>query len=196
MFSVVYDQDNRNIHLAQAANCGANVVEIGSGPNAVPSIAGCGSAPTSTTTTVKPTSTKTSNKPTSTKTSTKPTSSASGATTATTASGTTTVPTYSATTSPTSYPPSYPSGNGTVSTICSTSVYTNPSGQISTQTFSQYTTYYPGTQTAPGSTGTGYPAPPPPSGTSVPAPITGSAGKIASSMVAIFAAAVAAVMML
>ncbi|KAK3402342.1 aspartic peptidase domain-containing protein [Sordaria brevicollis] len=32
---VVYDQDNRNLHLAQAANCGEEIVEIGSGVNAV-----------------------------------------------------------------------------------------------------------------------------------------------------------------
>ncbi|KAM7208284.1 Aspartic peptidase domain containing protein [Naviculisporaceae sp. PSN 640] len=34
---VVYDQDNRELHLAQAANCGTNIVPIGSGPDAVPS---------------------------------------------------------------------------------------------------------------------------------------------------------------
>ncbi|KAK3304875.1 aspartic peptidase domain-containing protein [Chaetomium strumarium] len=38
---VVYDWDNRNIHLAQSADCGTNLVPIGSGPNAVPSIAVC-----------------------------------------------------------------------------------------------------------------------------------------------------------
>lgn len=37
---VVYDQDNRNLHLAQAANCGTNVVAIGSGSGAVPSVTG------------------------------------------------------------------------------------------------------------------------------------------------------------
>jgi hypothetical protein len=37
---VVYDQDNRNLHLAQAANCGEQIVEIGSGANAVPSSTG------------------------------------------------------------------------------------------------------------------------------------------------------------
>jgi hypothetical protein len=40
---VVYDQDNREIHLAQADNCGSNLVPIGAGVNAVPSIkGGCG----------------------------------------------------------------------------------------------------------------------------------------------------------
>ncbi|KAH8887161.1 acid protease, partial [Thozetella sp. PMI_491] len=37
---VVFDQDQQNIHLAQAANCGTNLVAIGTGPNAVPSIVG------------------------------------------------------------------------------------------------------------------------------------------------------------
>lgn len=37
---VVYDQDNDNIHLAQAANCGSNLVEIDSGSDAVPSVTG------------------------------------------------------------------------------------------------------------------------------------------------------------
>ncbi|KAK4210786.1 aspartic peptidase domain-containing protein [Rhypophila decipiens] len=34
---VVYDQDNRELHIAQAANCGTNIVSIGSGTDAVPS---------------------------------------------------------------------------------------------------------------------------------------------------------------
>ncbi|KAK4458151.1 putative aspartic-type endopeptidase opsB [Cladorrhinum samala] len=34
---VVFDQDNRNLHIAQAANCGTNLVAIGSGVDAVPS---------------------------------------------------------------------------------------------------------------------------------------------------------------
>jgi len=37
---VIYDQDNRNLLLANSANCGTNVVPIGSGPDAVPSITG------------------------------------------------------------------------------------------------------------------------------------------------------------
>ncbi|TLD09648.1 hypothetical protein PspLS_11746 [Pyricularia sp. CBS 133598] len=37
---VVYDQENRNLHLAQAANCGGgDIVSIGQGSNAVPSSA-------------------------------------------------------------------------------------------------------------------------------------------------------------
>jgi len=37
---VVFDQDNRNLHIAQAANCGTNLVAIGSGKDAVPSQTG------------------------------------------------------------------------------------------------------------------------------------------------------------
>ncbi|CZR62854.1 uncharacterized protein PAC_12751 [Phialocephala subalpina] len=37
---VVYDQDNQNIHLANAASCGTNLVSIGKGSNAVPDLAG------------------------------------------------------------------------------------------------------------------------------------------------------------
>ncbi|KAK3693125.1 aspartic peptidase domain-containing protein, partial [Podospora appendiculata] len=37
---VVYDQDNRNLHLAQAANCGSTIVAIKSGKDSVPSSAG------------------------------------------------------------------------------------------------------------------------------------------------------------
>ncbi|KAL2134853.1 hypothetical protein VTI74DRAFT_10659 [Chaetomium olivicolor] len=46
---VVFDQDNRNIHIAQAANCGSNLVAIGSGADAVPSSTGkCTALPTPT----------------------------------------------------------------------------------------------------------------------------------------------------
>ncbi|KAJ4305954.1 hypothetical protein N0V88_000744 [Collariella sp. IMI 366227] len=45
----VFDQDNRAIHLAQAANCGENLVAIGSGEDAVPSSTGeCTELPTPT----------------------------------------------------------------------------------------------------------------------------------------------------
>ncbi|KAJ9143203.1 Acid protease [Coniochaeta hoffmannii] len=37
---VVYDQDNRNLHLAQAANCGTSLQAISSGIHAVPSVTG------------------------------------------------------------------------------------------------------------------------------------------------------------
>ncbi|KAI6714856.1 hypothetical protein PZA11_007746 [Diplocarpon coronariae] len=49
---LVVDQDNRNIHLANSANCGTNLVAIGKGVDAVPSLTGdCAAAlPTSPTT--------------------------------------------------------------------------------------------------------------------------------------------------
>lgn len=37
---VVYDQDNGNLHLAQAEDCGENIIAIGSGVDAVPSSTG------------------------------------------------------------------------------------------------------------------------------------------------------------
>ncbi|KAE9365318.1 acid protease [Stipitochalara longipes BDJ] len=37
---VVFDQDNQNIHLAQGANCGTNLVPISKGVDAVPSLQG------------------------------------------------------------------------------------------------------------------------------------------------------------
>ncbi|KAH6843298.1 aspartic peptidase domain-containing protein [Chaetomium sp. MPI-CAGE-AT-0009] len=46
---VVYDQDNRNLHIAQAADCGSNLIAIGSGADAVPSSTGeCTELPTPT----------------------------------------------------------------------------------------------------------------------------------------------------
>ncbi|KAK4176937.1 putative eukaryotic aspartyl protease [Triangularia setosa] len=42
---VVFDQDNRNLHLAQAANCGSNIVAISTGTDAVPSVTGRCTAP-------------------------------------------------------------------------------------------------------------------------------------------------------
>ncbi|KAK3303659.1 aspartic peptidase domain-containing protein [Chaetomium strumarium] len=46
---VVFDQDNRNLHIAQAANCDTDLVAIGSGADAVPSSTGkCTDLPTPT----------------------------------------------------------------------------------------------------------------------------------------------------
>lgn len=39
--SAVFDWDNEEIHLAQAANCGSDIVPITTGLGAVPSITGC-----------------------------------------------------------------------------------------------------------------------------------------------------------
>jgi hypothetical protein len=46
-FSVVYDFDNEQIHIAQAGNCTEDLTTIGSGPRAVPNVTGsCFSTPT------------------------------------------------------------------------------------------------------------------------------------------------------
>ncbi|KAL2062368.1 hypothetical protein VTL71DRAFT_6634 [Oculimacula yallundae] len=37
---VVYDQDNQNLHLAESADCGSNLIAIGRGKDAVPSVVG------------------------------------------------------------------------------------------------------------------------------------------------------------
>lgn len=37
----VFDWDNQQVHLAQAADCGSQVVAIGTGPSAVPTGVGC-----------------------------------------------------------------------------------------------------------------------------------------------------------
>lgn len=42
---VVFDQDNANVHIAQAANCGTNIVPITSGIDGVPSITGACPSP-------------------------------------------------------------------------------------------------------------------------------------------------------
>ena len=36
----MFDWDNKNVLLAQAANCASNIIAIGKGPNAVPSVLG------------------------------------------------------------------------------------------------------------------------------------------------------------
>jgi hypothetical protein len=36
----VFDWDNQNVHIAQAANCGTEIVTVGSGTSAVPSLTG------------------------------------------------------------------------------------------------------------------------------------------------------------
>ncbi|KAF7960908.1 hypothetical protein EAE96_000580 [Botrytis aclada] len=42
---VVFDQDNTNVHIAQAASCGSNIVPITSGINGIPSITGACPSP-------------------------------------------------------------------------------------------------------------------------------------------------------
>jgi hypothetical protein len=38
---VVIDQDNRNVWMDEADDCGSSIAEIGAGPNSVPQIKGC-----------------------------------------------------------------------------------------------------------------------------------------------------------
>ncbi|KOS21279.1 putative aspartic-type endopeptidase opsB [Escovopsis weberi] len=45
---IVYDWDNQNIHLANNEDCGSNLVPIGKGPDAVPSVVGECGAPSAT----------------------------------------------------------------------------------------------------------------------------------------------------
>ncbi|KAL2148893.1 hypothetical protein VTH82DRAFT_1579 [Thermothelomyces myriococcoides] len=100
----VYDWDNRNIHLAQSDYCGSNLVAIGKGPDAVPSIVGeCGPKPTSTSST----STSSTTKPPS------ATSKPGGSKTSSTAGPTTS---STSTTSSTHKPPFPTGGNSTTTT--------------------------------------------------------------------------------
>jgi hypothetical protein len=120
---VVYDQDNQNLLLANAADCPSdNLVPISTGPNAVPSITG--SCPTSS-----------------------PTSSSSSSSTSTPALPTSSGIKYSNSSST----PTGPSS--TLSTVYATTTYTIsscaptitncPYGQVTTDTVILYTTYCP-----------------------------------------------------
>ncbi|KAK1753950.1 aspartic peptidase domain-containing protein [Echria macrotheca] len=89
---VVFDWDNRNIHMAQSDDCGTSLVAIGTGPDAVPSVTGgCAPPATTTTTTSDPTTTTTTD-PATTTTTTDPatTTTTTDSTTTTTDSATTT----------------------------------------------------------------------------------------------------------
>ncbi|KAH8747426.1 aspartic peptidase domain-containing protein [Hyaloscypha sp. PMI_1271] len=118
---VVYDQDNQNLHIANAADCGTNLVAISKGVDAVPSITGaCGSSPTT---------------PPSSSTSSKPTVSTSSSTR------------YSNSTTKATYPSStlstvYSTTTYTVSS-CAPTVTNCPYGHLTTETISLYTTYCP-----------------------------------------------------
>ncbi|KAI9648439.1 hypothetical protein NHQ30_003073 [Ciborinia camelliae] len=60
---VVFDQDNANVHIAQAASCGSNIIPITSGTDGVPSVTGACPSPAysySTSSTFTTTSTKSS----------------------------------------------------------------------------------------------------------------------------------------
>lgn len=152
-FIVVYDQDNRNLHVAKAAYCGEHLWEIGTGPDAVPSRTGECFSPVATTTSTTRSSSKTATTSSSSETTATSPSVASTITpgpTATSSSvesrtatssdeypdssssngkSTYPVPSYPVESYPaTSYPAGYPISNSTasapVSTVYSTTIYT------------------------------------------------------------------------
>ncbi|KAG4416051.1 hypothetical protein IFR04_010814 [Cadophora malorum] len=138
---VVYDQDNQNLHLANAKNCGTNLVAIGTGPDAVPSIVGeCGPASTSSSSSSSATSSSTISSSVTSSVSAFPTISANS-------TGLYPMSNHSSTAGPTAYPTKY-----TTSTVYSTSKYTVtscpasvtncPTGKV-TETVVKYTTVCP-----------------------------------------------------
>ncbi|OAQ85755.1 peptidase A1 [Purpureocillium lilacinum] len=166
---VVYDWDNRNIHLANNEDCGSKLVAIGKGPNAVPSLEGeCGKPVTTTTTasssTVPPTTS--SSKPTITSvtnsTTAVPTTTPKTSTHATVShthghnSTVTSKPshpssskpfptvTWHNTTAPPTYTSTYTSTNTYTVTSCPPYVTGCPIGSVTTETITGTTTWCPG----------------------------------------------------
>ncbi|KAL3957372.1 hypothetical protein ACCO45_007950 [Purpureocillium lilacinum] len=166
---VVYDWDNRNIHLANNEDCGSKLVAIGKGPNAVPSLEGeCGKPVTTTTTasssTVPPTTS--SSKPTITSvtnsTTAVPTTTPKTSTHATVShthghnstvtskpshpSSSKTFPTatWHNTTAPPTYTSTYTSTNTYTVTSCPPYVTGCPIGSVTTETITGTTTWCPG----------------------------------------------------
>ncbi|KAK4185796.1 aspartic peptidase domain-containing protein [Podospora australis] len=123
----VFDSDNRNVHLAQAADCGTTLVAIGEGPDAVPSVAGACEPPASSTV-VSSTSTSSSASSSSTEVSSTETS----ATETSTASETSTQ--SSATESSTTESSATETSTQTSATETSQSSATETSSESSTQT--------------------------------------------------------------
>ncbi|KAG6008032.1 hypothetical protein E4U21_005045 [Claviceps maximensis] len=71
---VVFDMDNRNVHVANNEDCGSSLLAVGSGPDAVPSVQGdCGKKAASTTSSTMPATTNTTTATTMTTTSASPT---------------------------------------------------------------------------------------------------------------------------
>ncbi|AEO62142.1 hypothetical protein MYCTH_2313164 [Thermothelomyces thermophilus ATCC 42464] len=131
---VVYDWDNRNIYLAQSDDCGSNLVAIGSGPDAVPSIVGeCGKPKPTSTSTFSKTSSKTS---TASKTSSTSDSTSSSSSHVTTSSSSTTATTLS------THKPPFPTASGNFTTTRSPTTTTASSTiSKSTLTITSATTY-------------------------------------------------------
>jgi len=129
---VVYDQDNRNLHLAQAANCGTELVAIGKGADAVPSIAGGCGAETSSSTTAPGSTTPPTSSPTGSKTTTTP------------GSQLTSFSSYPNATAPTTIISTITSSTIYTITSCPPTVTQCPYGQVTTVAVTLTTTYCPG----------------------------------------------------
>lgn len=146
---VVFDHDNRNVHLAQSAECGTNLVAIGQGTNAVPSLEGGCSPPVTSTTSTAPPTTSTSAPPDSTTSTEPPTSTTEPPVTTSTSalpdSSTTCSAPLSSTSVPSSTPTPAPSSASTQSTTrphTRPSVGTHrPSRPVDTITFTRTDTY-------------------------------------------------------
>jgi hypothetical protein len=145
----VYDFDNRNVHLANSVDCGSNLVAIGKGPDAVPSVTGDCAQPSATSTHTGepvPTSTQASG-PTSAVTSEPASTGISGPTTSSPSySNSTSMPSNSTTTTTA---PSSITSKVTVTatytiTSCLPDVVSCPVGSVTTETFTSLTTYCPG----------------------------------------------------
>ncbi|KAB5513261.1 aspartic peptidase domain-containing protein [Coniochaeta sp. 2T2.1] len=134
---VVYDQDNRNLHLAQAANCGSELVAIGKGRDAVPSVTGgCGGAEPSSSTTTPGSTTK----PT---TSTTP-----GSETTNPGSHVSSSSSYPDTTTPATITSTLTSTNVYTVTSCPPTVTHCPYGQVTTEVVTLTTTFCPDSTTS------------------------------------------------
>jgi len=141
----VYDQDNRNLHLAQAANCGTELVAISQGRNAVPSIVGgCSTASIGSMTASTPTAVTTSEAPTSTRTT--PSS------TTTPGSENTTFPSSHSITDPTATTFIVTSTEIYSVTSCPPTVTDCPYGRLTTDVAILTTTLHPGPTDDPSST--------------------------------------------
>ncbi|KAH6848023.1 aspartic peptidase domain-containing protein [Chaetomium sp. MPI-CAGE-AT-0009] len=137
---VVYDWDNRMIHLGQSDDCGSELAPIGSGLDAVPSVAGCGqTTPTSTLTTSSAESTSTTEPETS-------TTAAPGTTSTTTSEPST--ETSSEPSTETSTEPSTESGTETATESSTTSESSTASGSTSSTTAESSATSSPESSTA------------------------------------------------
>lgn len=134
---VVYDWDNQNIHLANNEDCGSNLLAIGKGPDAVPSVAGdCGvsataSIPASTFTTAP----------------TAPANVTGGSGNSTHAPATThaavTTGWYNITSAPPTLTSTITSTNVYTITSCAPTVTNCPVGKVTTEVVTSYTTYCP-----------------------------------------------------